>query len=150
VSISTKSRFHQHFTCSFYERRSQKSKKDWQLECIFLRFGICTCKKLLVKYWWNWSQISLLFFVVLFYSDKSLFIWGQTLINSVSYNKCDKMSSRKSKKKTNLNYFFGGIKCLVFLICFVLFICLVTVSIKFHGFKLTLDTLKIALVRLIK
>ncbi len=37
---------YQHFTGSFYESRSQKCKKDWQLNCIFCSFGILWVKAL--------------------------------------------------------------------------------------------------------
>jgi len=50
--------FHQHFTSSFYSCRSQKHKKYSQAVSIFCTFGFCMCKKLLVKCWWNWNQIS--------------------------------------------------------------------------------------------
>ena len=36
--------FHQLSTYSFYAHRSQKRKKDWQLDCRFYTSGICACK----------------------------------------------------------------------------------------------------------
>jgi len=44
LSTSFRCQFHQHFRCSFYARRSQKCKKDWQLDCLFYASGICVHK----------------------------------------------------------------------------------------------------------
>jgi len=46
-------RFYQHFTRSFYARRSQKCKKYSQVVSIFLRFWDLLC----TNYWWNWHLI---------------------------------------------------------------------------------------------
>jgi len=35
----------EHFMCSFYARRSRKSKKDWHVECLFCALGICARKR---------------------------------------------------------------------------------------------------------
>jgi len=42
--LQTMGQFHQHSTSSFYMRRSQKRKKDWQLDCLFCAFRICKRK----------------------------------------------------------------------------------------------------------
>jgi len=44
--------FHQHFTCSFYKRRFQKSKKILTILLNFYAFGICARKS-----WWNWHLV---------------------------------------------------------------------------------------------
>jgi len=46
------------FTYSFYPRRSQKRKKTIKSSVSFCVFGICERKKLLVKSWWNRSQMT--------------------------------------------------------------------------------------------
>jgi len=49
---NTLCQFHQHFTHSFCMHRSQKCKKDWQLDCIFVLLGsvpIKAANKMLVK-----------------------------------------------------------------------------------------------------
>jgi len=38
MKLTTGVKFRQSFKCSFYSCRSQKCKKDWQLDCTFLRF----------------------------------------------------------------------------------------------------------------
>jgi len=43
-STTTLSQFHQRFTHSFYARRSQKCKKDWQLDCFFTLLGSARVK----------------------------------------------------------------------------------------------------------
>jgi len=45
--------FHQHFTSSFYECRSQKHVKDWRIDCIFCSFVICKLK----SFSWNVDEI---------------------------------------------------------------------------------------------
>jgi len=50
--IDTCSQFYQNFTTSFCWPRSQKSKKDWWLDCIFVLLGstrVKAAKKMLVK-----------------------------------------------------------------------------------------------------
>ncbi len=47
--------FHQHSSSSFCMCRSQKHKKDSQLDCLFCAFGICAreiCSY--EEHWWNW------------------------------------------------------------------------------------------------
>jgi len=38
---TARAQFHQRSMYSFYARRSQKPKNDWQLDCLFYAFGIC-------------------------------------------------------------------------------------------------------------
>jgi len=53
--------FHQHSTSSLCARRSQKRKKDWQLDCLFCAFRIHACKgacRMLMKLtpgWYEWG-----------------------------------------------------------------------------------------------
>jgi len=77
--LQTMGQFHQHSTSSFYMRRSQKRKKDWQLDCLFALSGSASVKashimlmkltpcgktlsvnlqmqKVLIKWWWSWSD----------------------------------------------------------------------------------------------
>ncbi len=50
-SFITWGRFHQHFTLSFYIRRSKKAK---DFTVFFALLGSASKKKLPVKCWWNW------------------------------------------------------------------------------------------------
>jgi len=49
IFFLTRCQFHQYSTFSFYVGRSQKRKKDWQLDCLFCSFRICMCKSCLLS-----------------------------------------------------------------------------------------------------
>jgi hypothetical protein len=67
-SMETLGRFQQHFTSSYYKQRSQKCKKDWRLDCIFLRF----LGNFRIKKFHFWVRFSLLNFV------REKCIWNET------------------------------------------------------------------------
>jgi len=50
--------FHQPSKSGLCERRFQKSKKDWQLDCLFV-LSRSSSVKLLVECWWNWHSVTI-------------------------------------------------------------------------------------------
>jgi len=59
IQLDTWGKFHQHFTSSFYWRRSQKRKKTLVTWQFFWAFGIYVHKSCSLTCWWNWNQESI-------------------------------------------------------------------------------------------
>jgi len=87
--IEPKGQFCQRFKCSFYACRSQKRKKDWQLECHFCVLGICnhkSCTYNVDEIDTRWMQfISPLFFYYHFVYRRRSFTQRILFFTSLNY-----------------------------------------------------------------